>query len=684
MRGVAAASGFALRLTAAATLACAAASPAAAQWTAFLPTPYANHVWLESYSSYERDYSRSNRRDLEWEDVFLRQRIGFSSLGYSYDPRFLQYKLSIAGAFRQEDYQLSSASSAGGWTTEETIEYDARLHFLPEHHYNGQVFASRYQPIYPRQSLTQHSSYVDEYGADLRYRLKPWFFDSNYLDSTLHQVGNESNIKRLNVDTEYFWRFHDGYELSVSGTARPSWYDDSLGLDGTAYEYAFNSFVNLKHVRLDSSVSDNNFEQDRNGFDRYDTDQFGWWEQMSVYLPWNFRTDVTWRLYENDSTYDRDDLTDERRYSNDGHTLEVEEIHRLYESVDTRYRFAWDNRDSNQASSDAWTHSLSVDYTKQIPWGQLLTGGSYGNSKFENRGFASVINDPYAATAIPGTIALRQQNVEEDTILVQLKSPIPPFEVVTLVEGVHYQVNTAVEPFEIQIVNLPAEFVVPASYDIFLTYTLLGGDYDLGIDTGAASFELDLFNHLVSPFFRYLAQRSDVLSGVYPGIPIDSDSYNAGVRLEYGPWRGRGEFLYLDWAANPYRLWRAEVQYVGNLPLGITSYANATYINRHYLGGEAPYNTEERTEETETLSATLSRQFWQPDLTLSVGASWSHLSGITDGNAWSTHSSLVWRIGKLDVSFGVSAYGSTSDTTNAPDFERDHEMIYLSLRRQIL
>jgi hypothetical protein len=36
------------------------------------------------------------------------------------------------------------------------------------------------------------------------------------------------------------------------------------------------------------------------------------------------------------------------------------------------------------------------------------------------------------------------------------------------------------------------------------------------------------------------------------------------------------------------------------------------------------------------------------------------------------------------VTFGLSAYGSNSQTRDNPDFQRDHEMLFLNLRRQLL
>jgi hypothetical protein len=265
-----------------------------------------------------------------------------------------------------------------------------------------------------------------------------------------------------------------------------------------------------------------------------------------------------------------------------------------------------------------------------------------------------------------------------------LQSPLPPFETVTLVEGVHYQVNTALEPFEILLIGLPPEFVVPDSYDFQVTYSLLRGDYELRTDTAGTNVSVELFDQKVTPFFGYLAQRSDVISGTYPGDPIDSNSYSAGLRLQYGPLRGRGEYQYMDWAANPYRAWRTEVQYVGSVTRSITAYATASYLDRHYFGAEPPYTRDEYTERTATISGNVTKQLFSRSMYVSLGGSYSHMQGIADSDSWSATSSFVWNIGKLDISIGMSAYGSSSQPSDGPDFERDHQLFFFNLRRKLL
>lgn len=666
-----------------ATLLATFATPAAADWTDFLPRPFEKHAYFDTYMSYERDHSSGSARGIVWDDTFFRERLTLESAGYSYDPRFLLYQLSIAGSGKQELYD-SSAYATRGWQADGAIEYDARMLLLPEHPYSLEAFASRHEPVYRQQAATSRDSVQQNQGVTVQYERKPWFAHGTFVNTTLDSAGNSSDVQNLNLDGKWFKRFLNGYEVTVNGAFTPSWYSNSQGLEGNSLEYLASNLINLKRLRLSSNVSQNNFDQHQGPGDRYETDQFAAWELLSIYLPWNFRTDLAYRHRDDSSTVDDAGPSPQRNYGTDGDNVQLDVVHRLYESLDTRYRFTSDLRDSTNGNSDTITNALSLDYTKKIPRGRLLAGVNLSRSDMDNTGFADVVGDAYTATAVPGTFALRQTNVDPASVIVVLRSPLPPFENIVLTEGVHYQINSSLEPFEIQVTTLPPEFAVPGNFDLYVSYSMTTGDYELRTDNAGTSISFEMWDDRVTPYFRFLAQRSDVLSGVYPGPPIDSDSYTTGLRLIFGPLRARGEYQVMEWDINPWRAGRAELQYVGNVTETLTAYATATYLNRHYLGGDPPYSSIDFTEEVVTVSANLTKQFWSRSLYLTLGGSWSHMTGLSDSDAWSANSSLVWHVGKLDVSLTASAFGSDSTTGFNPSVERDHQLISLSIRRQLL
>lgn len=83
-----------------------------------------------------------------------------------------------------------------------------------------------------------------------------------------------------------------------------------------------------------------------------------------------------------------------------------------------------------------------------------------------------VIDEPHSAVPVPGSFTLEQQNVDAGSIVVLVQSPLPPYELITLVENVHYAVIPAGNFFQIQIFALPPQFVVPGTYDFSVSYSL--------------------------------------------------------------------------------------------------------------------------------------------------------------------------------------------------------------------
>ncbi len=83
-----------------------------------------------------------------------------------------------------------------------------------------------------------------------------------------------------------------------------------------------------------------------------------------------------------------------------------------------------------------------------------------------------VINESHSAIAIPGSFTLDQQNAEPGSIMVFVQSPLPPFQRIELIENVDYAVIPAGAFSEIRIFTLPPEFVVPGTYDFWVSYFL--------------------------------------------------------------------------------------------------------------------------------------------------------------------------------------------------------------------
>jgi hypothetical protein len=274
--------------------------------------------------------------------------------------------------------------------------------------------------------------------------------------------------------------------------------------------------------------------------------------------------------------------------------------------------------------------------------------------------------------------------VEPGSISVFLKSPLPPNEIIPLVETVNYTVTQVQNTFEIFVFALPPQFA-PGTYDFLVSYSLTGGHFELRTDSYAGSIRAEMFDSMLTPFFSVVALRSDVLSGVFPGEPVDSTTYTTGLICLYGPWRARGEYQELDWQVMPYELWRAELQYIGELNSTTSVYTTASYLTKHYGRGTSSFFTTNPayTEETVSGSGSIQKRLPAHNLYLSVGGSYSHLDGLVNSNAYAANTSLTWKVGKLDVSLGGTWYGSDTSGKDIVSTERDHQLVYLKMRRRL-
>jgi hypothetical protein len=68
-------------------------------------------------------------------------------------------------------------------------------------------------------------------------------------------------------------------------------------------------------------------------------------------------------------------------------------------------------------------------------------------------------------------------------------------------------------------------------------------------------------------------------------------------------------------------------------------------------------------------------------MVFSAGGSYSHFQGQVNGDAYSLNSSLSWKIGKLDLTAGASAYNSDTQGTTGVLTSRLHSYYYINLRR---
>jgi hypothetical protein len=657
---------------------------AAAEWKSFMPTPAQNDLALDVFFSHERDNFGGLARPTDWTDAFAKERLTLYSHGYFYHPRFLRYRFALGGLLSQEKYQ-SLVFAPTGWNVRTGTEYDVALTLLPEHRYNLHLFASRFEPLFKEYVATSHNRVGKIAGARFQYEQRPYFLRAGLLRNTTDFGDFSTEVDRANTEAKYFKEMANGNELSFDLAFNPIWTSSSSGLTSTSYErYAANT-LKLGRLRLTSSLTGLTWDQEHSSTGDGSSDQLAWQERLTVWLPWSFRSDVSYRYHDNESTFDAPVGALSRHLEDKGDDLQADLVHRLYESVDTTYSLLRDSRSSQLGNTTNLSQSLTINYNKNLRLGSLMLGASGQRGDLDSTGSStSVVNEPHPGTPVPGIFTLGQENVVPGSVAVLLKSPVPPYELVTLVEGIHYSVFPVVAALEIRVYGLPPEFVVPGTYDFLASYSLAGGDFTLRNRSFSGSASLKLFRELLTTYAGYTSVNTDVVSGVFPGIPVDSKTYTAGVRLSDGPWRATGEYANLDWDFSPRVTWKGRLEYSSSSADSSTRlFGSAAYATSRYSRGDPRVQPTPFTEHVLSVSANAQKRLRSPRMSFSAGGTYSHLSRWVSADAFSWNAVWNWKIGRMEIDAGATAYRYLTAGSPTTQYDRNHHLYYVKLRRDL-
>lgn len=651
-----------------------------ADWKLFIPQPYERGAELRFTALGERDDNRLGNNTLNWDDRYLREKFSVYSKGSVYHPRFLQYDVSLGGLLRQEDYS-SSLSESTGWQHSSGVEYNARVYVLPEHPYNGELFAFRLEPLTRQRASTLLSNVETSKGALFRYRKKPRFLNARYVENTIDTSESFSRTRTYGFGGTYLKDFENAKLLTVSASYNHPGFSNSFGLKGHSNEYLLSGLIRNRWLSSNSDLSKTDLTQGSSVLETLGSDQFSFMELVSARLRYNFRSDFRYRHQRNtNNTASAATAPIER--SSTINEAEVTVAHQLYESLESRYTFRRESTASTGGDSTNVGNYGYVNYTKRTDWGILLTGLNLGRSSLDSSGETAVVNETHAVVSVPGSFLLNEpQQVDPLSIQVFLKSPLPPNETILLEENVHYTVFFGGASVQINVFSLPPRFAVPETYDFVVTYAFLNGTFKLQTDTFGYRFSFDFFNSLM-PYYDYSRTAQDLLSGSFPGQLYDSTAQTVGLVYRRAGLRLMGEYQNLDWPVSPYNAKRFEARYTDSVTPTFSLTAAAEYLDKYYL--ESVLETQDAHRDKRTsLFMNIQKQLFDRRLRFTAGGSYSRFRGLLQGDLVSFNTSLTWRVAKLDFALGASAYRSDTTGPVSPDQLRTHQYFYLNVGRKL-
>jgi hypothetical protein len=652
-----------------------------ANWKDFIPVPYENGAEIRGFASYEHDDNEIGDNRNNWEDVFFREKFLFHSRGFSYDPRFIQYYLSLGAALKQENYSSTFLRDLG-WQHDNGLEYDFRVYVLPEHAYNLELFTMRLEPLFKEHTATQHDNVEKSRGAIFRYKKKPYFLTSKYIEDEITSGFNESDVHTFDSLGTYFKDLGEGKVFSLSGNYRHQNFTNSSGLEGNSDQGVLAGNIRNRWISLDSSVSKGDLDQHSRVSDHLSSDQFSWLELLTADLPAGFSTHAQYRYFDNSNT-SVIGSAEGRTISSIRREAQVVFTHQLYESLTSNYTYRHDSASTTGGDSTSFSHFGNLDYIRRTKWGPLQAGAYAGRSVTESAGQTSIVNESHTGTPVPGSFVLNEtQQIERRSLEVLMRNPLPPNELIPLQENVHYTVTPEGTTFRVNIFNLPPQFLVPDTYDFLVTYNLTSGEFELQTDTYGYRLSFDLF-YTLEPYYSYGTSRPEEESGEFPGFLFPSTTWTAGLVFHRDGFRMLGEYQKFDWKISPYESWRAEARYTGSLSPTLRWNAAAEYLNRYYPNGSYLEAARAYREKRATASSSIQKEMFRRSLLFSLGGSYSHFLGFNEGNAYSINSTLSWHIAKLDFTLGANMYHNDSEGPFTVDQRRTHQYYYLNVGRKL-
>src|SRR3990172_6680487 len=222
-------------------------SPVSAALSSFVPKIYDYSAELEIDATYYTDENKSNGRGFKTTDFFSRERLNFYLTGYVYHSRFIQYSLKLSEGLKQRNYTNNTVTS--GWIPGIASGYDFTMIILPEHPYNLQLFARRYEPLSKQTLASQAPSVNYSKGAIFTYKKKPYFVTLSYVNNITEATQSTYTNTSYSANATYYKQYSDNRLLALSGSYNHRDFSSSLSsADNSSDDIYLNNNISWKKV----------------------------------------------------------------------------------------------------------------------------------------------------------------------------------------------------------------------------------------------------------------------------------------------------------------------------------------------------------------------------------------------------------------------------------------------------
>lgn len=614
----------------------------------FTPRIYKYGGDLQINMAYEHNANVTPTGGLRTTDTTLEERLLFYAAGYIYHPRFISFDGFLGGDLRQEKFE-SNTTDNSPWTSGTGNEYGLRVRILPKHRYSLELWTERREPLVMGRLTSAYRPVLYERGALFRYKRRPASLSLRYVEkiseygtSTVYAVSRSANGSYSIGPFVNSASSGHTESLSTPSQARTNQTYSSFTNELYFRDASFTSHIDMNDRKQESPLSSLIFTEDR----------LCWNEDARLSLPWNFQTSGGYG-------YERDIITQGMTtpstvstYAQETGTSVFTASHRLYNSLTTSYSVSNMSNRSTTGEMDTHSQSLVGNYTKKIPWGRFTTGAAFRSSDTDIKNAPLLTNEVYTiGLPIPGYFDLKEPSVDVNSIVIWVKSPLQPNDLILLTKDVNYTVALLGNIPRITITALdPLVFPLPETYEFHVKYSIIKEEVEFKTTNAGYNIKFELFNNLINPYYGHSKTDQKVLTGSLPGGPQHVTQDTVGVVVAKTPFTFTEEYQSVVSNINPSRTLRSIADYRKTIDASSSLYAKAYYTKQTRGGaGESGYS-----EDTIGTDAQFQKNVPRVNLGYNVAVAYVYSKTFTTAESYLLSSSLSWKAGKLVITMSAS------------------------------
>ncbi len=626
---------------------------ASGQWKKFMPRITDRGADLEVDAIYESEENLIDGSGTNYSDLSLREKITLWGEGYIYHPRFIIFLAKVSGALRQERFENDpSGTDTDSWTED---EYEFRVKLLPEHPYNLELYTMLTHPFVRGLFVGDLRTEVREKGAIFKYKKRPLQFYADYIDYEVSNILYSTDTKRFDA----------------SGTVYTNAFTQTVGYSHIDSTTNTNSSTTDDIMRIANTLSLFERATLQSGFDYQTSEQTGpdikrddetinWTENFHLQLPWNFEADLRYYLYDDTTKGLEVPGTLDNEFVTKTKTTTFTLTHRLYSSLTSQYLWNDVENRTTTGDSDSTQNALIFTYNKLIPGGSLLADFYVRETRSSRKGALAALDEPHRSSLFEEFL-LAADDIDRQTIVVRVRDPLTA-QLFTLVPDVNYVVVPEDPKTGIIVFSLPPEVTISdpfATFEFLVSYATASETAALRTDDLGYSMQFSLFNNRVIPYYRFYMTKQHVISGTIIGEPEDTTSHTVGVTLRRLPYWLWAEYNRMYSNIKPQQRYRIEGNYSNNITLSTVLSARLYYEKTKYY--ESFYTPTPYTDTLKGVEVKLLSNVPLRNLSANLTGSYFERTAIYKSKTWLANASLLWKIGKLEVTFGASYINTQSD-----------------------